>query len=171
LNLPKKKNRKRKRKRRDDLENLFFCNNWKFRRSSVKLYDKVVIDAQCTLDASIRHILQYNKVGWKDFDPRIDKKIVYLQKRLIINGFRLLKEGGTLVYSTCSFCKSQNEEVIQWLLVQEPQAQVIPIKFANEMPAAQSELTHTLRFYPAQTGTSGMFIAKVYKMSEKKLNV
>lgn len=77
---------------------------------------QVLIDAQCSLDASVRHLLKYNKVGWLDFEAPSDDSIVHLQKRLIYNGFRLLAPGGYLIYSTCSFCKSQNERVVQWLL-------------------------------------------------------
>jgi hypothetical protein len=38
-----------------------------------------MIDAQCTLDASVRHILHYGKLGWKDFTPRITEETVDLQ--------------------------------------------------------------------------------------------
>jgi hypothetical protein len=39
-----------------------------------------------------------------------------LQCGLLLNGFRLLRAGGVLVYSTCSFCVAQNQEVVAWLL-------------------------------------------------------
>lgn len=68
-----------------------------------------MIDAQCTLDASVRHILQFGKLGWKAFSPALTKETSDLQKRLIANGFRLLAPGGSMVYSTCSFCREQNE--------------------------------------------------------------
>jgi hypothetical protein len=38
-----------------------------------------MIDAQCTLDASVRHILHYGKLGWKDFKPSITEETVDLQ--------------------------------------------------------------------------------------------
>eukprot|EP01127_Copromyxa_protea_P012559 TRINITY_DN3292_c0_g1_i1.p1 TRINITY_DN3292_c0_g1~~TRINITY_DN3292_c0_g1_i1.p1 ORF type:complete len:393 (-),score=79.36 TRINITY_DN3292_c0_g1_i1:122-1300(-) len=113
----KKGTRKRKRKsKKGDLTNLFYSANWKYRSSSKKMYDKILLDAQCTLDASVRHILQFSKLGWKNFDEETEKRTVSLQKDMIYNAFRLLKPGGTLVYSTCSFSHNQNEGVIQWLL-------------------------------------------------------
>lgn len=38
------------------------------------------------------------------------------------NGFRLLRPGGVLVYSTCSLMQAQNEDVVQHLLDNEPAA-------------------------------------------------
>lgn len=74
------------------------------------------MDAQCTLDASIRHVLLFHKVGWKEFDTNIESTTTQLQQRMIFNAFRLLKPGGVLVYSTCSFSTAQNEEIVTWLL-------------------------------------------------------
>jgi len=165
----KKQQRKKKRKKyQSDLPDLFFSSNWKIRGSSAQLYDKVLIDAHCTLDASIRHILQYNKVGWKEFTLDVDSSVIEQQKKMIKNGFRLLKEGGILVYSTCSFCQSQNEDVVQHILDMEPTARVVPIDYfttgdGRTCHASPGSIPNTLRFYPKHTGTSGMFIARIEK--------
>jgi 16S rRNA C967 or C1407 C5-methylase (RsmB/RsmF family) len=39
-----------------------------------------------------------------------------LQRGLIMNGFNRLRVGGTLVYSTCSLQREQNEDIVEWLL-------------------------------------------------------
>lgn len=115
--LPKKIMKKRKRSN-NALDNLFYCIDWKLQNSSVHLYDRVILDAQCTLDASVRHLLQHNKLGVISSEQDADGDVTKLQKRLILNAFHLLKEGGYLIYSTCSFCQSQNEDVVMWLLDQ-----------------------------------------------------
>ena len=147
------------------LDHLFFTSNWTICSVASELYDKVLVDAQCTLDASIRHLLRYNKVGWIDFEGNPSQVISELQKKMIFNAFRLLKPGGSLVYSTCSFCTAQNEDVITWLQQHEPSAEVAPIawpaKFAVNI--SPGHIPHTVRFYPKHSGTSGMFIAKVIK--------
>lgn len=43
-----------------------------------------------------------------------------LQRGLIQRGFELLREGGVLVYSTCSADIQQNEMIVRWLLAQYP---------------------------------------------------
>lgn len=163
-----RKKTKRKRVLPDELPHVFYAYPYDLclTSASAQLYDRVMIDAQCTLDASVRHILHYGKLGWKDFTPRITEETVDLQKRLLANGFRLLAPGGYLVYSTCSFCREQNEDVVSWLLEREPTARVVPIPGADRMPCSKGLLPHTLRFYPRDTQTSGLFIAKLTKLAE-----
>jgi 16S rRNA C967 or C1407 C5-methylase (RsmB/RsmF family) len=68
-------------------------------------------------------------------------RIVALQKQLLANGFRLLRATSTstsafasspyLVYSTCSLEKSQNEEVVQWLLDTHQDAELCPLELSD----------------------------------------
>ncbi|CAO3573127.1 unnamed protein product [Mortierella alpina] len=84
-------------------------------------YDKVIVDAECTHDGSIAHILKYESWGWDSFhknfmaQDRLDS-LSELQRRLLLNGFRLAKAGGIVVYSTCSLSRAQNEDVVAWFL-------------------------------------------------------
>lgn len=163
-----KKTRKgrRKKKTAKDAEDLVFASNWQHRSASWSLYDRVVCDAQCSLDASVRHLLQYQKVGWRVLDPNLASTMATLQRRLIANAYRLLKPGGVLVYSTCSFSRRQNEEVVQWLLDSRPGAVTLPITESAGSPSVRAGIEHTLRYYPRYTGTSGMFIAKIGKPTD-----
>jgi hypothetical protein len=78
-----RKKTKRKRVHPNELPNVFYAipQELCLAAASVELYDKVMIDAQCTLDASVRHILKYGKLGWKDFTPDITQDTVELQVR------------------------------------------------------------------------------------------
>ncbi|KAF9579206.1 hypothetical protein BGW38_004629 [Lunasporangiospora selenospora] len=84
-------------------------------------YDKVIVDAECTHDGSIAHILKYETWGWDNFHKnfmsrdRLDS-LRDLQRNLLLNGFRLTKPDGIIVYSTCSLSKAQNEDVIAWFV-------------------------------------------------------
>ncbi|KAG0088272.1 hypothetical protein BGZ92_006425 [Podila epicladia] len=84
-------------------------------------YDKVIVDAECTHDGSIAHILKYESWGWDSFhknfmaQDRLDS-LADLQRNLLMNGFRLTKAGGIVVYSTCSLSRAQNEDVVAWFL-------------------------------------------------------
>ncbi|XP_023642661.1 uncharacterized protein LOC17877220 isoform X2 [Capsella rubella] len=75
-------------------------------------YDKVLVDAECTHDGSIKHIQKFEQWGWTTLERRVldaertDISLASLQLNLLRNGFRLLKEAGTLVYSTCR-CNDQ----------------------------------------------------------------
>ena len=148
---PTQKKTKKRRKGRDkDLPDLYFSNDYSIRipeTGAVQLYDRILVDAECTLDASVRHLLMYPTLSFPlhlfslflfyfvasspffffcldlSDTPRHSKKspkltttpeLTELQRRLITNAFQLLKPGGTMVYSTCSFCESQNEDIVRY---------------------------------------------------------
>jgi len=133
---------------------------------SLDNFDYAIVDAECTHDASYRHLSHINvpnndqhygdEASEEDLDvdenyyrlPASNESLSIsdnksskshrtmnesnnlraLQRDLVHNGFRLLRPGGVLVYSTCSKDELQNEEVIKWLLMTEGRrAQVVPI--------------------------------------------
>ncbi|CAM6038045.1 unnamed protein product [Sphagnum compactum] len=131
-------------------------------------YDKVLVDAECTHDGSLKHIIKYEQWGWDTFERRFldaDRvaSITLLQLQLLTNGFRLLKPGGTLVYSTCSFTKTQNEGVVERFLTNQANAELQEVDPAKHWPCRPGDLPHTLRFDPVTSNTSGLFIAKIVK--------
>ncbi|GAA5800496.1 hypothetical protein HPULCUR_005927 [Helicostylum pulchrum] len=72
--------------------------------NSGSFYDKVLVDAECTHDGSIAHILKYEKWGWNTFEKNfMDSNrilnITQLQRDLMKQGWKMLKPGGTMVYS------------------------------------------------------------------------
>ncbi|KAJ2799327.1 hypothetical protein H4R21_003586 [Coemansia helicoidea] len=79
------------------------------------LYDRVLVDAECTHDGSLAHVHKYGaEWGWGELGARVhcDADMPFLQSRLLENGWRLLRPGGLLVYSTCSLSRLQNEHVL-----------------------------------------------------------
>ncbi len=68
--------------------------------------DKVLVDPPCSSTGSFRN---YPCVKWR-FDERKYRETIKVQRRMIENAFRNLREGGILVYSTCSITFDENEE-------------------------------------------------------------
>ena len=66
-----------------------------------------------------------------------------------------------LVYSTCSFSKQQNEEIIEKFIKQYP-VELIDV-FDKEIPCQKGSLEKTIRFNPSINNSGGMFIAKMIK--------
>ena len=139
------------------------------------LFDYVLVDSECSTDGSLKHVRERVKEHQKEENERLmdEKKLsdlVDLQKRLIESGFRLLQQGGTLVYSTCSLSVKQNEEVVQWLLEKYPTARLIPIDFPSLKDSrfvTEGSLNGTIRFYPTLGEElflgDGFFVAKLRK--------
>ncbi|XP_027180182.1 5-methylcytosine rRNA methyltransferase NSUN4 isoform X2 [Coffea eugenioides] len=131
-------------------------------------YDKVLVDAECTHDGSIRHIQKFEQWGWETLHRRVldaerTDELTALQLQLLSNGFRLLKVGGSLVYSTCSLTVSQNEGVVEKFLSQNKSAGLLEIDSARTWPCKSGQIPKTLRFDPNTSCTSGLFVAKFTK--------
>jgi 16S rRNA C967 or C1407 C5-methylase (RsmB/RsmF family) len=148
------------------------------------LFDHVLVDAECSTDGSLKH-LRESLNGATESSPQIanllltDKgklaELLDLQRRLLASGYRLLKPGGTLVYSTCSLSHDQNEKIVQWLLDECGDAYLIPVQFASANSSklvVEGSLGGTIRFFPNLTQDvdalfgDGFFLAKIGKREQ-----
>ena len=83
----------------------------------------MLVDAECSHDASVRHVLKFERWGWETWERRFLGKgrlegLQALQRELLERGWQLLDEGGVLVYSVCSGLREQGEDVVEWLMEQ-----------------------------------------------------
>lgn len=154
-------------------------------------FDRVLVDAECSTDGAVRHLQE--KVEKNQFSKTKDCQItntkltnskqlddlVDLQKRLIMSGFRLLKPGGIMVYSTCSLAKEQNEDVVKWLLDKcENRCDLLPVNFKCARNGAEEKNDSMIspgfdnigaRFHPSIGNGNmiyggGFFLAKLQKL-------
>jgi len=84
----------------------------------VDFFDKVLVDAPCSTEG--RFNLNNSKT-YQYWNIHKRKDMSKIQKGLLISGIRMLKPGGTLVYSTCTFGIEENELVMDWLLQKYPE--------------------------------------------------
>ena len=75
-------------------------------------FDKIILDAPCSGSGMFR---KDNKM-LEDWSYQKVLKNAEIQKSLIWMSYLMLKPGGTMVYSTCSFSYEEDEEVVQYLL-------------------------------------------------------
>lgn len=79
----------------------------------------------------------------------------------------MLKPGGSIVYSTCTFSIHENEEVIQDVLDKHPDLHLVPInKIDGMMPGINME--ECVRLYPHKIKGEGHFVALLVKDGETK---
>ncbi|MBI2706576.1 MAG: RsmB/NOP family class I SAM-dependent RNA methyltransferase [Actinobacteria bacterium] len=87
-------------------------------------FDRVLLDAQCSgegmLDLSHPDALRYWSMA------RVEK-YSRLQQRMLVSAFKLVRPGGTLVYSTCTFGPEENEHPVDHLLRHRADADTAPI--------------------------------------------
>ena len=78
-----------------------------------ELFDKILVDAPCSSEGRFSLI---DPDSFRYWSPRKIREMQTKQKGLIKKAVDLLKNGGTLVYSTCTFAPEENEGVLNWLL-------------------------------------------------------
>ncbi len=75
------------------------------------LFDRVLVDAPCSSEGRFKYGQPKTYAYWS---LRKIKEMAHKQKGLLLNASRLIKPGGVLVYSTCTFSPEENEEVVEW---------------------------------------------------------
>ena len=85
-------------------------------------FDRVLVDVPCSAEGTLRA----GRNGTIQRPSLTAKELPTLQRELLIRAFDLLKPGGTLLYSTCTYKPDENESVIQFLLENRP-AKIQPI--------------------------------------------
>ncbi len=121
-------------------------------------FDFVLVDAPCSGSGLFRKDAAAIE-EWSESNVELCQQ---RQKRILADVWPALKEGGTMIYATCSFSAEENEQMVQWLctnLGALPQTTTVP----NDWGIVQSEYGY--RFFPDQVRGEGFFIAAVKKTS------
>jgi NOL1/NOP2/sun family putative RNA methylase len=124
-----------------------------------KKFDKVLLDAPCSSEGLIRK----QNEALKEWSPALVRKKAANQKNLILKAFDYVREGGEMVYSTCSFAPEENEEVVLDLLKKRPNARVEPIKLEGIKIRKNQICENCARLYPQDNDTQQFFLAKIKK--------
>jgi 16S rRNA (cytosine967-C5)-methyltransferase len=120
--------------------------------------DLLLVDPPCT-GTGLFHKSPSSK--WR-LTPRSIDTMAKLQKKIIINSCKHLKEGGTLVYSTCSITIEENEGVIKSILEEFPSFK--PVESSPRIgDQGLMGLSEAQRFFPHKHGCNGFFIIKLLK--------
>ena len=130
-------------------------------RNSVKVLgeesmDIVLIDPPCS---STGALAKNPDVRWR-YDEKSLNSIVKLQRTLLDVGFKLLKPGGRMMYTTCSVLPWENEYIVKDFIEKHSNAKLI----ALSRPFKKSPiLQETLRSWPHIHNVTGFFYALIEK--------
>ena len=139
-----------------------------------QFFDKIVVDAPCSGEGMFRKDHAATKYWHKDYPNECAAR----QKLILADAMKMLKQGGTLVYSTCTFAPEEDEQIITWLLNEYPYLELVPIKKYSGMdegrPAfsdGNEELRGCVRLMMHHFKGEGHFIAKLKDMRPVGENV
>lgn len=131
-------------------------------------FDLVLCDAPCSGEGMFR---KYDEAltEWSEENVFLCAK---RQKEILKNLAGLVKDGGYLLYSTCTYSKEENEEVVAEFLHDNPEFSLCPVneKLKTATADGLDGLTDARRFYPHITNGEGQFIA-LLKKGEKHSNM
>jgi 16S rRNA (cytosine967-C5)-methyltransferase len=125
-------------------------------------YDRVLVDPPCS---DLGTLASRPDARWRKSPPLI-AELAGLQGEILARGAGSLAAGGTLVYSTCTISRAENEDLVRGGLTEPPTG-----LRADELGSEQAGLAspHDGRFLqtrPDRDGTDGFFIARLRREGE-----
>lgn len=139
-------------------------------------FDKILVDAPCSGEGTFRKTPRRTHHA----NASNSRKMAGLQLSLLKKAHRLLKPGGTMVYSTCTFSPIENEQVLDDFITLYPDMQLCPITLSS--PCSQGlcswqgrafspSLSRCVRLWPQQNNSGGFFMAKLRKNQDKSVEL
>ncbi len=123
-------------------------------------FDKILVDAPCSGEGMFRK----NETACEEWSLENVALCAERQDGILDCAARMLKAGGRLVYSTCTFAPAENEGSVERFLERWPDFHLIPIKKdAPGMEDCIGSLPGTLRLWPHKIKGEGHFAAVMEK--------
>ncbi len=123
-------------------------------------FDTILLDAPCSGSGTINI---NNPRDLKSFSLDLVKNSSKTQKELLKKAIEVLKPGHTMVYSTCSILKCENEEVLKTVLNKNVVIEPISIDIDPKY-LLKSDIDGVLTFAPSEL-YEGFFVAKIKKLA------
>ena len=119
-------------------------------------FDAVLVDAPCSGLGILR---RHPEVKITKQPSDLDE-IMMIQKKILNTVAPLVKVGGTLVYSTCTVNRKENDKMVEQFLAQHPEYELDPT-LVNRLPEVLHEQTKNgmVQLFPGDYQTDGFFIA------------
>jgi len=132
-------------------------------RQAKASFDLILCDVPCSGEGMFRK----DPATIHEWSPQQVAKCSQLQRTIVADAWACLKDGGLLIYSTCTFNTLENEENIRWMLSAYDDAEVVAIDTRPEWHITGSLLQGfdepVYRFIPGITRGEGLFMCVLRK--------
>lgn len=122
------------------------------RREGMPLADKIICDVPCS---GLGVIAKKPDIRYKS--PEEFERLPELSQKILDTAATYLKQGGDMIFSTCTLRRAENEDVVEKFLAAHPDFAPSPFKVGS------LESSGTLTLLPHVHKTDGFFIAKLHK--------
>ncbi len=120
------------------------------------LYDIVIADVPCSGEGMMRK----EEEARRQWTPGLVQSCARLQRQIADSAVHSLRPGGYMIYSTCTFNTTENEENVKWICSEYGLEADTPDITALAAVRGDKFGVH---FYPHLTGTEGLFVALLRK--------
>ena len=138
----------------------------KLSKKFVKSFDKILIDAPCSGEGMFRK----DPSIIKEWEDKGNEYYANLQKDIVKSAVSMLKDGGMMVYSTCTFDKSEDEDIVSYILSLDDDLKLERIS-EYEGFTRGIDMDEAIRLYPHKLQGEGHFVALVKKDTPKTVTV
>ena len=145
-------------------------------RTFPKTFDMVMVDAPCSGEGMFRK--DENAI-----DEWSEENVLLCARRqadILEHAAAVLKDGGYMVYSTCTFSLEENEKMVDAFLLAHPEFELLPVKDAVREATDDGlsfdgchcqTLHYCRRFYPHKSRGEGQFMALLHNRNESDASV
>lgn len=133
-------------------------------------FDKILVDAPCSGEGMFRK----DPEAVNYWSNQHVQRCAAMQAAILESAYTMLRPGGTLVYSTCTFSPEENEQTIENFLSNHADMRLLPIEKQHGIKAGVVEWTkhntttiaNAARLWPHHLKGEGHFVAKLHKLGE-----
>lgn len=118
-------------------------------------FDKILVDAPCSGEGMFRKHPE-SRAEWNEQSPM---RCAERQTDILASAAKMLRAGGKMVYSTCTFNRHENEDVLENFLASHPDFHLCPFSLPG-LPKAPAGYLH---LWPHQICGEGHFVALLEK--------
>ena len=136
-------------------------------------FDKIIVDAPCSGEGMFKK----TPSAITEWSLEHTYSCAVRQKKILAEAAKMLKGGGKLLYSTCTFAPCENEGVVDWFLSAYPEFELEKIKLCGLSDAngawvnSEHDLSGAKRIFPHFTKGEGHFLAVLKKQGSDTASV
>lgn len=134
-------------------------------------FDRILVDAPCSGEGMFRKLPE----ACQEWSPGSPAACALVQKEILSDAVAMLRPGGRLLYSTCTFAPEENEQVLLHLLTRHPEMELVDLPpipgMAPAVPgwaggAGEPSLLRAGRLWPHLLKGEGHFLALLQKRAD-----
>ena len=124
------------------------------------MFDIIAADVPCSGEGMFRK----DQEAVKQWSPDLVEECVDRQKEIVSNLWNSLRQGGYMIYSTCTFNRRENEEMVDFI-INELGAESVKIDMPQDcgIQTGVNTSNYCYRFLPHRVEGEGLFVAVVKK--------